>query len=534
MIGLRRAALPAVAVMALTSGVALMAPTASAEMVLNRNIGTTISSLDPQINFLVYEGWIEEDLYEGLTDYDPAGNVIPGAAKSWDLSSDGLTYTFHLRDGLKWSNGDPLVAQDFVNGIIRTLDPATASQKNYIFSSTLSVTGAADFMAGKNKDPKSVGVSAPDDKTVIVKLDKPAPYALAYFYSFYAPPLHKPSLDKYGKDFVKPENIVTNGAYKLIENNAQSQAVLVKNPNFHDAASVKIDKVVYKVTEDENTALKLYKSGAIDISYEVPVDQLAALKKSDPDELHVAPGLSTFYLDFNLKKPPFDNINLRKALAYAIDRTALGKVLKGGEQMSCSFTIPIPNYPAPKVDECDMPKAERIAAAKKFFAAAGFGPDKKLSLTITSQSTDSDKKRAEVIAVMWKQVLGVDAKVNAVDREAWNNTFTAGNWDAYADDLVGDFVGPEPYLAYMDPRAGAGYNWESKDYENLWDKAMSVTDQVERYKVLAQAEKLILDSYYLTPNYSSPNRHLVRKTVKGWVDSPGDVVATRFLSVETQ
>ena len=221
---------------------------------------------------------------------------------------------------------------------------------------------------------------------------------------------------------------------------------------------------------------------------------------------------------------------------YAVNHTlaGVGKVLKGGEQMSCSFTIPIPNYPAPKVDECDMPKAERIAAAKKFFAAAGFGPDKKLSLTITSQSTDSDKKRAEVIAVMWKQVLGVDAKVNAVDREAWNNTFTAGNWDAYADDLVGDFVGPEPYLAYMDPRAGAGYNWESKDYENLWDKAMSITDQAERYKVLAQAEKLILDSYYLTPNYSSPNRHLVRKTVKGWVDSPGDVVATRFLSVETQ
>jgi len=156
-----RAALSAVAMTALISSMALFAPAASAEMVLNRNIGTTISSLDPQINFLVYEGWIEEDLYEGLTAYDAAGNIIPGAAEKWDLSADGLTYTFHLRDGLKWSNGDPLVAQDFVNSIIRILDPATASQKNYIFSSTLSVTGAADFMAGKNKDPKSVGVSAP-------------------------------------------------------------------------------------------------------------------------------------------------------------------------------------------------------------------------------------------------------------------------------------------------------------------------------------------------------------------------------------
>jgi oligopeptide transport system substrate-binding protein len=529
-----RAALSAVAMTALITGTALFAPTASAEMVLNRNIGTTISSLDPQINFLVYEGWIEEDLYEGLTAYDPAGNIIPGAAEKWDLSADGLTYTFHLRDGLKWSNGDPLVAQDFVNSVIRILDPATASQKNYIFSSTLSVTGAADFMAGKNKDPKSVGVSAPDDKTVVVKLDKPAPYALAYFYSFYCPPLHKPSLDKYGKDWVKPENIVTNGAYKLVENNAQSQAVLVKNPNFHDAANVKIDKVVYKVTEDENTALKLYKSGAIDMTYDVPTDQLDALKKSDPEELHVGPGLSTYYLDFNLKKPPFDNIKLRQALAYAIDRDALVKVIKGGDVASCSFTIPIPQYPSPKPAECGMPKAERIAAAKKLYAEAGFGPNKKLTVTITAQSRDSEKKRAEVIAVMWKQVLGVDAKVNAVDREAWNNTFTAGTWEAYADDLVGDFVGPEPYLAYMDPRAEAGYNWESKDYENLWDKAMTITDTAERYKVLAQAEQLILDSYYLTPNLTEPNRHLVRKTVKGWADSPGDVVPTRFLTVEAQ
>jgi len=530
----KRAALSAVAGLALTAGLGLIATSASAEMVINRNIGTTISTLDPQVNFLVYEGWIEEDLYEGLTAYDAAGNLIPGAAKSWDLSDDGKTYTFHLRDGLKWSNGDPLVAQDFVNSIIRTLDPATASQKNYIFSSTISVTGAADFMGGKNKDPKSVGVSAPDDKTVVVKLDKPAPYALAYFYSFYCPPLHKPSLDKFGKDFVKPENIVTNGAYKLIENNAQSQAVLVKNPNFWDAANVKIDKVVYKVTEDENTALKLYKSGALDITYEIPTDQIDALKKSNPDEVHIGPGLGTYYLDFNLKKPPFDNIKLRQALAYAIDRDALVKVIKGGDVASCSFTIPIPNYPSPKPVECGMPKAERIAAAKKLYAEAGYGPGKKLSLSITSTSTASEKKRAEVIAVMWKQVLGVDAKVNAVDREAWNNAFTSGNWEAYADDLVGDFVGPESYLAYMDPRAAAGYNWESKEYEDLWDKAMLLTSQADRYKVLAQAEKLILDSYYLTPNLTEPNRHLVHKTVKGWVDSPGDLVPSRFLTVDAQ
>lgn len=155
-----------------------------ADDTLDRGVGSEWSSLDPHVNFDAAAGWIQSDAYEGLVNYDSKGQIIPGAAESWETSPDGLTYTFHLREGLKWSNGDPLVAQDFVNGIIRTLNPETASEKGYYFYSTTQVKGAEAFGTGESKDPASVGVSAPDDKTVVVQLETPAPFLLDLMGSF--------------------------------------------------------------------------------------------------------------------------------------------------------------------------------------------------------------------------------------------------------------------------------------------------------------------------------------------------------------
>ena len=518
-----------------TSVAALMAfsaASASAETVLNRGIGATIGTLDPHINFLAWEGWVLDDAYEGLVANDAAGAVIPGAAEKWDISDDGLTYTFHLRDGLKWSNGDPLKAQDFVDGIIRTISPETASDKAYIFTSTIRVAGAQDLVDGKNKDPKSVGISAPDDKTVVLKLEAPAPHTLFVLGSFYAPPLHKASLEKFGKDFIKPGNIVTNGAYILTENVPQSHVTLEKNPNYWDAANVKIDKVVYRVTEDDSTAVKLWRAGELDTTADIPTAQIDALKGEFADQVHISASTETNYMSFNITKPPFDNIKLRQALSMAIDRdTLVNKVVKGGYVINYGYVVPIPGYDAPKVAEAGMSKEDRIAKAKALYAEAGFGPDKPVSLTIESSNNDAYKKQAETVAVMWKQVLGVDAKVNAQDRDGWLAAFNAGGWDVFNDNLIGDFPGPETYLAYMDPRAEVGYHWKSPAFEAAFDKAMPLTDQAERWKVLAEAEKALLDDYLVAPIASSPNRHLISSKLQGWVDNPADLHPTRFMSL---
>jgi oligopeptide transport system substrate-binding protein len=510
---------------------------ASAETVLKRGMGSTIGTLDPQVNFLTYEAWIQDDMYEGLVVPGADGEPIPGAAEKWDISDDGLTYTFHLRDGLKWSNGEPLKAQAFVDGVARTLLPETASEKNYIFSSTISISGAADYMSADNKnarDPKTLGISAPDDKTVVIKLDKPAPYMLYLMNSFYLAPLHEESLKKFGKDFIKPDNIVSNGPYHMSENVPQSHVTLVKNPNYWNAANVKIDKVIYTITEDDNTAIKLFKTGDQDITYDIPSDQVEPLKKEFGDQVHVTNSTETIYFSFNLKKPPFDNAKVREALSMAIDRDALvNKVVKGGYVVNCGYVIPVPGYDAPKVPECSMDKAERVKKAKDLFKE-GMAEAKmdKLSLKIESTANATSKKIAETAAVMWKQTLGVDAKVNAQDRDAWLAVFTAGTWDVFGDDLVGDFAGPETFLSYMDPRAAAGYNWVSQEYSDLLDKAMQITDQAARYKVLAQAEKVLLDSYLTAPIAAAPNRSLVRSDVKGWVDNPAGWHGTQYMTMQ--
>jgi oligopeptide transport system substrate-binding protein len=519
---------------ALFAAGAMLASPASAETTIIRGMGPTIGTLDPQLNFLANEGWIQDDMYEGLTAQDASGNIIPGAAEKWEMSDDGLTYTFHLRDGLKWSNGDPLVAQDFVNGIVRTVDAKTASDKAYIFCSTIAITGVCDYTSKKESDPSKLGISAPDAKTVVVKLDKPAPYALIYFGSYYGAPLHKPSFDKFGAAFIKPENIVSNGAYHMTENVPQSHVTLVKNPNYWDAASVKIDKVIYQITEDNKTAVKLFKAGQLDVGVDIPADDVVNLQKEFGAQMHVTPYLQTDYLSFNLKKPPFDNIKIRQALSTALDRdTLINKVIKGGYVVNCGYVVPLSDYKAPRVPECDMDKDTRAKTAKALLAEGmKEAKIKKLSLTIESTNDDTEKKMAETVALMWKKTLGVDAKVNAQERDAWLDAFNGMKWDVFNDDLVGDFAGPETFLSYIDPRGGV-YGWQSKDYENLWDKAMLASDKDTRYGLLAQAEKLYLDQYVSTPMAAVPNRDLVRNTVGGWVDNVGASHPTRFMTISS-
>ena len=266
---------------AISLGFALgaMAPiSAQAETVLNRGFGASPHTLDPHINFGAREAWIQDDLYEGLVSTAADGKVIPGAAESWDVSDDGKTITFHLRPNLKWSNGEPLVAQDFVNGMLRTLDPKTGSEKAYYFYNVIQIIGAKGYNDGSVTDAAQVGIKAPDEKTVTLTMENPAPQAFFVLNSFETTPLHKPSWEKFGDKFVEPGNQVGNGAYVLKENVPQSHVTLVKNPNYWDAANVKIDTVNYIVTEDVNTELKRYQAGEIDVTNEIPSDQREKLK----------------------------------------------------------------------------------------------------------------------------------------------------------------------------------------------------------------------------------------------------------------
>lgn len=526
---------PLLSALVLGAVFALAAPAARADDVLDRGVGSEWSSLDPHVNFDAAAGWIQMDAYEGLVSFASDGTIIPGAAESWEASEDGRIYTFHLRDGLKWSNGDPLVAQDYVNGALRTLNPATASEKGYYFYSVLQIKGAKELAEGTTSDTVGFGITAPDARTVVVEMLEPAPHILDIMGAFAMSPLHSPSFEANGAGvFIDPSKLVSNGAYVIKEIVPQSHVYLEANPNYWDAANVGVKKVKYHVTEDVSTELKRYQAGEIDITYDIPLNQIETLKAEIPGEVHISPSTEVVYYSFNLTDEALSNIDLRRALSLAIDRETLeAKIVKGE-------AIPVfgyaggfdPTYPAPVIAEASMTQAEREALAKELYAKAGYGPDNPLKVNIVTTVAEDSTKRAQGVALMWKKVLGVEAAVESQERKAWLDTFYAGTWDVFADNLVGDFAGAETFLAYMRPSAEAGYNWQSDAFEAAMNKAAALPDKPSRNAALAEAERILLDDYIFAPMAILPVRHLVKPNVKGYSDSPAGYNNSQLMSLE--
>ena len=264
------------------------------------------------------------------------------------------------------------------------------------------------------------------------------------------------------------------------------------------------------------------------------MNQIAALQESIPDQVSISPSTEVTYYSFNLKRPPLDNIDVRRALSLAIDRETLeGKIVKGGAVPTYSFAGGFdPDYHGPQIAEAGMSQAEREAAAKDLFAKAGYGPDNPLKLNIVTTVAEDRIRLAQGVALMWKKVLGVDAQVDSMERKAWLDAFYAGGWDVFADDLVGDFAGPETFLAYMRPSADSGYNWVKPEYDAAMDAAAEEADPAKRNEKLAVAEKILLDDYIFAPIAIEPVRHLVSPHVKGWATSPAGYNNSQFLSLE--
>ena len=507
----------------------------AADDTLDRGIGSEWSSLDPHVNFDSAAGWIQMDAYEGLVNFANDGKVIPGAAERWDVSSDGKTYTFHLRPSLKWSNGDPLTAQQFVDGVIRTLTKETASEKGYYFYSVIKVKGAKDFSEDNTKGASSVAFTAPDEKTVVVEMLSPAPHILDLMGAFQLSPLHGPSVAAGGPAvFIDPARVVSNGAYVIKEVVPQSHVLLEVNPNYWDASNVKIKRVKYHVTEDVSTELKRYDAGEIDITYDIPLQQIEPLRASRPGEVRTYPSTEIIYYSFNLTKEPFKNIDLRRALSLAINREVLeGKIVKGGSIPTFSLGSGFdPTYDGPKIAEANMSQEEREALAKELYAKAGYGPGNQLKVSISSTVAEVSTRRAQGIALMWKKILGVEAVNNAKERKAWLDEFYAGTWDVFSDNLVGDFAGAETFLAYMKPSSESGYNWKSDAYEEAMNKASEMPDRASRNAALAVAEKILLDDYIFAPICIDTIRHLVKPNVKGFEESVASYNNTQFLTLE--
>jgi len=521
------------AMVGLASVTSLTGP-AAAETVIHRGNGAEPESLDPHKLTGVPEANLTYDLSEGLLVLSPKAEPAPGVAESWDISDDGTTYTFHLRQDAKWSNGDPVTAEDFVYSFRRAVDPATASD----YAPILSVIKNADpIINGEDKDLSKLGVEAVDAHTLKIALNASTPYFLGLMTHSISFPVHKATVETFGDQWTRPGNSVTNGPYMIQEWTPQSRIVLVKNPNFWDAANVKIDKVIYYPTEDIAEELKRFRAGELDITYTVPSDQIPWIRKNLAKQYHNVPYLGTYYYVVNLTREPLGSgLKLRQALALAIDRKILvEKITQAGQLPAYSWVPPgIPGYESALTFDAKMSQAERNEMAKKLFAEAGYGPDNPLNIELLYNTSDNHRKIAIAVAGMWKKTLGVNTALTNQEWKVYLDTRDKKAFQEVRAAWIGDYPDASNFLDLFLSNAGerndAGYN--NAKFDELMRTAAVTANPQERAKLLHDAEQIFLDDIAIIPIYYYATNHLVADRVEGWVDNVLDYQLTRYLSLK--
>lgn len=489
--------------------------------IINIDLGADISTLDPQMAEDVQSTRVAYDLFEGLTTQDQSNKPIPGLAEKWDVSADEKTYTFHLRDGIKFSDGTPITAADIVFSFERLGDPQMASPYNFLVANIVNGQAIID-----GKAPTStLGVKALDAKTLQITLVHPD----ASFLSICSQPelaaVSKANVSKFGTQWTDPKNIVTSGAYKLDERVVQGYILESKNPYYYDAKDVAIEKVKFYPIVDTSASVSQYKSGGLQMTYKLPIDQYKSIKAEMGDQEHTVLWEATEYYDFNMNSPKFkNNLNLRKALSMGIDREAMVKDVLGQDQKPLysyvTSTIEGGKFANLDYDWATWPRDKQIATAKELFAKAGYGPKNPLELTISYNTNDAHKKKALAMAAMWQQVFGADSiKVTATNQE-WKTFLQArhkGDYDVARDGWVADYDSVDSYTAlYLCNGPQNNAHSCTAGYNQLIDQAQQTTDKEQRIQLTSQAIKLAMDNYSIIPLFQNTYYRLVSPQVQNY------------------
>lgn len=510
--------------------VALLAGPAAAEKILRIGNDGEPQSMDPHYVSTIQTSRLTDDMYLGLTTYGPHGEALPGAAESWTVSPDGLVYTFKIRNHT-WSDGVPVTADDFVYSFRRLLDPATGAE----YASLLFIIkGAQEYNQGKAK-AEDVAVKALTPDTLEVTLTSPAPYFLAQLTHETGMPVPRHLVEKYGKDWTKPEHFAVNGAYKLVEWLPNVHSKLVKNEKFYDAANVKIDQVIYYTHEDRTAMQKRFRAGELDVARDIASEQIDWLRANMKDSLRIAPWAGIYDYAFNVTKPPFDDVRVRRALAMAIDvDTVANKVLRSGELPAYSYVPPgTGNYGEPAyVSWKDTPYKDRVAEAVKLLAEAGYSKDKPLKVTLSYNTSENHKRIAIAVAAMWKP-LGVDVEMFNTEGKIHYANLREKNYQVAREGWIADYNDVQNFLFKADGKSGAinysGYN--NPEYNDLMNKGAATLDLKARAEILKKADELQMRDVPMAPIYYYVSKQLVSPKVVGWIDNTPDRHPSRFLDL---
>jgi oligopeptide transport system substrate-binding protein len=474
------------------------------------------SSFDPQVVEDVDGSEVVRDLFEGLYNQNAAGETVPGVALSHEVSEDNLTYTFTLRDDAKWSDGTPVTAGDFVYAWKRAVDPELASPYAW-YMELMSIENGAEIIAG-DMEPDALGVSAPDDTTLVVQLSQPLPYftkMVSHATTFPAPQW---VIEEHGSEWTRPENIVTNGAYVLTEHVPKERSVRSRNEMYWDNENTVLDRVTTLTIGDDAQGLTRWRAGEVDMT-DIPAGQYPALAEEFPDEAYALPRLCNYYFSFNMASGPeaFQDVRVRQALSMAIDREVIvDRVLQGGQFPAFTFTPgATAGFEVPEVEMATMTQAERDARAKELLAEAGYGPEgEPLSFTYLYNTSEAHQQVAIVASQMWKQKLGVEVELENQEWKVFLETRGAQNYDMARGAWCGDYKEASTFLDLVTTESG--YNdakFSNARVDELMAEAKSSPDPQPLY---TEVEQILAAEMPVIPVYHYSTNMMLSDTIKGW------------------
>lgn len=500
--------------------------------VININTNGEIPTIDPGIATDSQSSWVIDHVMEGLYFQDKDG-LKPGQAKDVKISEDGLTYTFTLKDGLKWSNGDAVTAEDFEFAWKRVLDPNTASEYAY---------QVADYIKGgkeyNSADPKkvgdegmkklrdAVGVKALDAKTLEVKLAGPTPYflQLTSFYTYY--PVPKKVVEANPKWAAEASTFVGNGPFKIVSWEKNGKLTVEKNANYYNASKITMDQINWIVVPDDNTAWQMYQSGQLNVDPTVPTTAVQQAIKSG--DIKPEPYLATYFYRFNVTKPPFNNVKIRKAFAMAIDRKAIiDNVTKAGQTPAFAFVSPgIKTSDGKDFREIggNAYFKEDATEAKKLLQEGlqELGLTSLSKITLSYNTSEGHKKIAEAIQQMWKQNLGVEVELQNSEWKVYLDKVGKLDYQIARAGWIGDYLDPMTFVDMFVTNGGNNQTgWTNAQYDKLVEDSKKEKDAKKREQMLADAEKILMNEMPIMPIYFYTKATAFKPEVKGYY-TPGN------------
>ncbi len=503
--------------------------------VLHFGNGAEPQGLDPHIVTGVPEHHILQALFEGLVLKNPNTlEVEPAVASSWEVSEDGRTYVFNLREDARWSNGDPITAEDFRWSWERALNPALGSLYNYMF---FPIVNAEAFATGQITDFSQVGVSVLDEYTLQVNLTDPTPYFLQLLDHYSMFPVHRATLETFGDPsnrltrWAREGNMVSNGPFELAEWVVNSHIRVNKSEIYWDKDAIRLNAIVFYPTENIVTEERMFRDGQLHRTQEVPLDKIPGYLRDEPHLIRVDPWLGTYFYMVNTTRPPFNDVRVRKALAMSIDRDLLvSTVMEGIVEPAYALVPPATlGYNPPQLFEYDPEQAKVLLAEAGYPNGSGFP-----AFDILYNTQESHRKVAEALQQMWNRSLNIGARLLNQEWQVYLDSQSSMNYQVSRRGWIGDYVDPHSFLGmYISNGGNNNTGFTSERYDQIvMQEAPAATTREERYELFYEAESILMEQMPIIPIYTYSTKHLVHPSLKGVPSNIMDYYNYKYVYLE--